>query len=97
MPTSPVFGSVAASVDEQFLDLLCSDEDLLRAEFDAIIAAEWPTPPTDDPAGDGVAGHHQRPGGTRGDTRVAAVPITPRHPGVGGWGRPRSPPNTGNE
>jgi hypothetical protein len=31
--------------DEQFLDLLCADEDLLGAEFDAIITAEWPTPP----------------------------------------------------
>ena len=28
------------STDEQFLDLLLADEDLLRAEFDAIIAAE---------------------------------------------------------
>ena len=30
---------------EQFLDLVCADEDLLRAGFDAIIAAEWPTSP----------------------------------------------------
>jgi hypothetical protein len=29
---------------EQFLVLLCADEGLLRAGFDAIIAAEWPTP-----------------------------------------------------
>ena len=33
------------SIDEQFLDLLCADEDLLAAEFAAIITAEWPTPP----------------------------------------------------
>ena len=33
MPTTPVTGgSVARTVDEQFLDLICSDEDLLRAE-----------------------------------------------------------------
>jgi hypothetical protein len=33
--------------DQQFLDLICYDQDLLEAEFDAIIAAEWPTPPAD--------------------------------------------------
>ena len=37
------------STDEQFLDLLLGDEDLLRAEFDAIIAAEWPGQPPDRP------------------------------------------------
>jgi hypothetical protein len=41
----------AAAVDEvkeKFLALVCADEELLRAEFDAIIAAAWdqPTPPT---------------------------------------------------
>jgi len=41
----------AAAVDEvkeRFLALVCADEELLRAEFDAIIAAAWdqPTPPT---------------------------------------------------
>jgi len=37
------------STDEQFLDLLCTDEDLLGAEFYAIIAAEWPMPPIGPP------------------------------------------------
>lgn len=32
-----------ATVDEVFLDLVCRDEQLLRDEFDAIIAAGWPT------------------------------------------------------
>jgi hypothetical protein len=31
----------ADDVDAQFLALMCADEDLLRAEFDAIIAAGW--------------------------------------------------------
>ncbi|MEV6605692.1 hypothetical protein [Kutzneria sp. NPDC051319] len=35
-------------VGDEFLDLLCADDELVRAEFDAIIAAEWSTPP--DPA-----------------------------------------------
>jgi hypothetical protein len=28
------------STDEEFLELLCADQELLRAEFDAIIAAQ---------------------------------------------------------
>ncbi|HZC54072.1 MAG TPA: hypothetical protein VE441_16460 [Mycobacterium sp.] len=40
---------VEPSVDDQFLDLICDDPDLLDAEFDAIIAAEWPEPPTAPP------------------------------------------------
>ena len=35
----------ARSVDEEFLDLVCADEELLRAEFDAIIAQEWSSSP----------------------------------------------------
>lgn len=36
---------------EEFLVLLCADEDLLRAEFDAIVAANWyrPRPPRPTP------------------------------------------------
>lgn len=36
---------------EEFLALLCADEDLLRAEFDAIVAANWdrPRPPRPTP------------------------------------------------
>jgi hypothetical protein len=32
------------STNEQFLDLLLADEELLSAEFDIIIAAEWSGP-----------------------------------------------------
>ena len=52
--------------DEAFLDLVCADDDLLRAEFEAIIAASWPALPVDhepvpspmpqDPEGRGAAG-----------------------------------------
>lgn len=34
--------SAALTADEEFLELLCAEEDLLRAKFDAMIAAEWP-------------------------------------------------------
>lgn len=30
--------------DETFTDLITGDEDLARAEFDALIAASWPVP-----------------------------------------------------
>jgi hypothetical protein len=80
------------NTDEQFLELLCGDEDLLRAEFDAIIAAEWPSPPPAEP--ECGAGAEQRPrrGWQRRKAGVAARPNQPRHPGIGGWTRQRSPP-----
>lgn len=36
---------VAQTLDEEFLSLLCEDEELVRAEFDAIIEANWGEPP----------------------------------------------------
>ncbi|MCR3750618.1 hypothetical protein [Lentzea californiensis] len=36
---------VAQTLDDEFLALLCADEDLVRTEFDAIIAANWGEPP----------------------------------------------------
>jgi hypothetical protein len=36
-------------VEEQFLELVLADEELLRAEFDAIIAAAWSGPPPSPP------------------------------------------------
>ena len=46
MATNPVPEVIEQTFEEQFLDLLCSDAELLRAEFDSIIAAEWPDPPS---------------------------------------------------
>jgi len=93
MPTT--YGRLGGAVDdtaEQFRALICSDEDLLQAEFDAIIAAELPIPTTPRPrcgtVGDGNFSRAQDPAGSTG-----AYPTTqPRHPGVGRWGRQRSPP-----
>lgn len=92
MPTTPTAGTTARRIDEQFLDLICSDAELLAAEFDAIVAAEWPSPPADR-HGRGAGG--RRPGS--GPARRAAEPVRgpvaqPRHPGIGGWARQRSPP-----
>ncbi|WP_412747452.1 hypothetical protein [Krasilnikovia sp. M28-CT-15] len=35
----------ATPVEDAFIDLVCADDDLVRGEFDALIAASWPTPP----------------------------------------------------
>ena len=79
------------STDEQFLDLLLADEDLLRAEFDAIIAAEWPGQPPGRP-GRGTRAE-RRPGGTqRRRPQAAGSPGWPRPLRIGGWPRQRSPP-----
>lgn len=32
---------IELSADERFIELICADEALLRAEFEAIVAAEW--------------------------------------------------------
>jgi len=57
-------GTIAPRIDEQFLDLICSDDELLAAEFDAIIAAEWPTPPASRPR-PGASGDKPERGRTR--------------------------------
>jgi len=88
MPTTPATDD---RIDRQFLDLICHDQDLLTAEFDAIIAAEWPTPPADraqpatgGPPASGLPG--------RAADRLDS-PICRSQPGrVGGWVRERSPP-----
>ena len=80
------------SAEEEFLDLLLADDDLLRAEFDAIIAAEWPGPPPNLP------GRRVRGGpdsGRRCRHRVTATngPGAGRRPAVDGSARQRSPPS----
>jgi hypothetical protein len=93
MPTtSGRLGSAVDDTAEQFRALICSDEDLLQAEFDAIIAAELPIPSTPRPrcgiVGDGnFTGAQGRPAPTGADPTIQSP-----HPGVGGWGRQRSPP-----
>jgi len=64
-----------SAVDEAFLDLVCSDEEWLRAEFDAMVAAEWgsvqrppprpdsPTPPPRPPGCSTVEARPIRPAG----------------------------------
>lgn len=81
---------------DAFIDLLCQDEDLVRAEFDAIIAAAWPgspgPPPVPAPPGsdDRRPGWPSRPGWTDLSARTQRPLVPPRR-----WrGRQRSPPST---
>jgi hypothetical protein len=89
MPSAPATGDTTArTLEAQFLDLICSDADLLAAEFDAIIAAEWSMPPPDG-RGSHAAGGHPR--------SATAEPVRspvrrPQRPGTDGWARQRSPP-----
>lgn len=85
-------GGLAATVDAEFTELVCSDEELLRMEFEAIIAAEWPTVPIRPPLRR-QRGWPSRPAGNAaGRCPLGRVIGRPGHPGFGGWARERSPP-----
>jgi hypothetical protein len=89
MPTAPDI--TERSVDEQFLELICSDAELLAAEFDAIIATEWSTPRAD-PGARGPADGLPGSGAPRTTDPDRDLLWRPRHPGISGWARQRSPP-----
>src|SRR2546423_1443879 len=76
---------------EEFLALLCADEQLLRAEFDAIIAAAWPNPPPTRPRPE-RPGAQQPPSAASAPASRPAQPGRAHRPGVGGLGRQRAPP-----
>ena len=77
--------------DEAFLDLVCADDDLLRAEFEAIIEANWPAPPRSSarlPWPD-----RPTPRGSRRRSVPTIAPSVRRAPADGRGGRQRSPPH----
>jgi hypothetical protein len=79
--------------EEEFLELVYADEEFLRAEFDAIIAAAWPTPP--ERTGGQHASHLPwRPAGPRAECGEPAPTARPHHAGHGSWRRQRSPPRS---
>ena len=65
--------------DEAFTDLICSDDDLVRAEFDALIRSSWrppvppapPAPAVTDPPGPGRPGPEERRSGEPHDDTSA--------------------------
>lgn len=80
---------IGRDVDEVFLALVCDDDELLRAEFDAIIGAGWPpSPAPGPPRRDGPPGGSHVEQGRRAETDRAV-----RRPGAAADpGRERSPP-----
>jgi hypothetical protein len=80
------------TADERFIELLCADADLLRAEFDAIIATEWPDRPPVDPTSGARAERGRRQARQRRVVGAGDWPSLPAHPGGSGRVRPRSPP-----
>ena len=81
----------AVGTDEAFVDLVCADDDLVRAEFEAIIAASWPALPGDQdpvpsprPKGPERAGAVGRPelGAVRGGGSSEALRSRQRSPPV---------------
>jgi len=94
--TSDAADILSATVDEQFLDLICSDDDLIDAAFEAIIAAEWPLPPADTPP-PGAAGGHPGYWAVGRATRAVARAVAGQRPrGVMRSVRQRSPPGADN-
>jgi len=80
------------TVDPLLVDLICADGELLHAEFDAIIAAEWPDPPA--PVN---RGQPERHGSGREESRFRPSDSVGRLEqespiGHGAWRRQRSPP-----
>lgn len=91
MPTVQSPNESTIATEEEFLAIVCSDQDLLRAEFDAIIFAAWPSPPLDPAAGYDalVNSPDAKPNSPGSDLPQQAGP---HHPGTGGRSRQRSPP-----
>jgi hypothetical protein len=78
--------------EAEFLDLICADEELLRAEFDAIIAAGWPTEP---PTVRGVGRRREHPPAGGQGAHPRPGPLLSRQPDapeVRARSRQRSPP-----
>ncbi len=96
MTTVPeVRARVTTRLDEQFLELVCADDQLLEAEFEAIIADAWAARPpvASRRVASSPTGRPRQRAATRGPE------VSPgrarRHPGAGGWRRQRSPPRFG--
>ncbi|GIJ60927.1 hypothetical protein Vau01_084430 [Virgisporangium aurantiacum] len=80
---------------DAFLDAVLHDDDLLRAEFDAIVAAAWPEPPAPPPPaapatpGDRPAARPGSPGPWPPKTLRTRLPAPARR----WYCRQRSPPD----
>jgi hypothetical protein len=81
-----------ATERDEFLAIVCADEELLQAEFAAIIGANWDEPP---PSERPPSTPPPTPGDRPGLGRHAPVPHDPST-STGGYARQRSPPPPAN-
>jgi len=83
----------ASRVRDEFVELICNDDELVRAEFDAIVAASWDTAP---PAGrpPAVPFPASRPPGWPVPSARDLAPVPPGRSQrlARRWNRQRSPP-----
>jgi hypothetical protein len=76
---------------DEFIELICADSDLLRTEFEAIVAAGWSGTPL--AARGDVRQHRGRPAGRHPVAqRQERLPDGSDDPGAGSRSRQRSPP-----
>lgn len=93
MTASRALPRSASATGQEFADLLAADVELVRLEFDAIIAAEWPVvPPATGDAALATAAPGHPVSASRRNPRSVGTSDRPHRPGVGGWARQRSPP-----
>jgi len=85
----------ARTVDEQFLQMICNDEELVAAEFEAIIAAAQLAPPAHPGDPQATSGPPARQAKRRVPLRIDLPVSLPWHCGVGGRAHQRSPPPPG--
>ncbi len=76
-------------VEEKFLQIVCTDDLLLDAEFDAIISAEWPVPPEVVP---GRGPGRRWPAASSPSPVRYRMPRLRARPVIRCWVRERSPP-----
>jgi hypothetical protein len=79
--------------DLDFVELICADDDLVRAEFAAIVAAEWGSPPPRRPIRPTPGHGPRRPGRRTAVDGRALLPRRTRRP-ASGHRRQRSPPGS---
>jgi hypothetical protein len=97
LPAPTVIPS-SSTVVEDFLAVVYGDQDLLRAEFDAIIGAAWDDSPPRWPTPRPAASWPTRPRDwcSSGAVGLTDPRVHPHRPDVSGWVRQRSPPLGGS-
>ena len=83
--------AASSTTEDVFIDLVCADDELLHAAFDAIVAEEWPVPPSVPPAAPASLPAPGRRSRRRRLPPVGRRPLRLDLPGTG-LRRQRSPP-----